>query len=380
MKKFLITTVAIFVLLMLFPTVLAQTIDQFNVGVVHPKDATVGQVPDELNDRIERIHKLYPFVDTHAHPSRFHRANLERIEKEELDRYRRGLMDMVVCAVSSDAAFQGGYTNRDGSQVRRLPAGEDHPLKPGEAFAFTLDRFLRIVKTAEAGDVVLAMNPSQLLEAKNQGQLALMAALEGADGLEGSLDNLRELHRRGLRLLQLVHFRHNDLGFAQTAPYKAGGLTDFGKAAVRECNRLGIVIDLAHAQHETLMDAVKESVHPTIFSHTGVKALKEGDRYVTDDEIRAIAAKGGLIGIWPSSAFASMEEMVRHIDYVKKLVGIDHVGIGSDLRGMSYVKEFGEEADFRAIARGLISAGYTDEEIGKVMGANFFRIWQTIAK
>ena len=142
---------------------------------------------------------------------------------------------------------------------------------------------------------------------------------------------------------------------------------------------MGIIIDLAHAHKQTTMDALNISEHPIIFSHTGVKALHKGDRYLSDEEIRAIAAKGGIIGIWPSSSFPTLKEMVRHIDYVKRLVGIDHVGIGSDLRGMRYTPEFGEEANFRAIAEALIAYGYTDEEVGKVMGGNFFRLWKEVA-
>ena len=293
--------------------------------------------------RIEKIHKRFVFADTHAHPSTFHRANVERIDKEELDRYRNRLMDVVVCNVSSDAAYQGGYTNRDGTRVRRLRGTDEHPLQPGEAFAFTLDRFSRILKTTEDDDVVLALSPDGVLKAKEQGNLSLLAALEGADGLESSVENLRELYRRGLRLLQLVHFRVNELGYVQTLPAE-GGLTPFGREVVRECNRLGIIVDLAHANTETIMGALEVSEHPIIFSHTGCKALHEGDRYVTDGEIRAIADKGGIIGIWPSSSFPTMDDMVRHIDHVKQLVGIDHVGIGSDLRGMSYTPEFGEGA------------------------------------
>ena len=328
--------------------------------------------------RLEKIHAQFVFVDTHAHPSQFHRANVDRVLPEELDRYRKGLIDIVVCNVSSDAAYQGGYVNRDGTSLKRLRAPNDYPLKPGDAFAFTLDRFRRILKTAEDG-VVLALSPEQVLKDKKAGRLAVMAALEGADGLEGKIENLRQLHAQGLRLLQLVHFRANELGSVQTGPYKPSGLLPFGEAAVRECNRLGIVIDLAHACTATIMDTVKISQHPVIFSHTGAKALQEGDRNVTDEEIRAIASKGGLIGIWPSSSYPTMADMVRHIDHVKKLVGIDHVSIGSDLRGMSYTKEFGEEANFRAIAQGMAAAGYSDEEIGKVMGGNFFTLWQKIS-
>jgi len=149
---------------------------------------------------------------------------------------------------------------------------------------------------------------------------------------------------------------------------------------VREANRLGIIVDLAHANTRTIMDALETSSQPIIFSHTGAKALHQADRYLTDDEIRAIAATGGLIGIWPAAAFQTIEGMIRHIDHVKMLVGVDHIAIGSDLRGMSYIPAFGEEANFRAIIDGLIDAGYSDEDIGKIMGENFFRLWQRVTK
>jgi membrane dipeptidase len=326
--------------------------------------------------RLDAVHERVVFADIHAHPSRFHRANVDRIDKEEIERYRRGLIDLVVCNISSDAAFQGGYIRRDGTDLKRLQGNDVYPLKPGEAFAFTLDRFERVLETIESGDAVLASSPEAVLAAKRNGKLALLPALEGADGLEGRLENLRELHRRGLRLVQLLHFVDNDLGSNQTAPYDDRGLTAFGREVVRESNRLGVLVDLAHANTRTIMDALETSTAPLLFSHTGAKALHTGDRYLTDNEIRAIAAKGGLIGIWPAADFKTAAGMVRHIDHVKRLVGVDHIAIGSDLRGMSYFPAFGEEANFRAIADGLVEGGYTDDEIGRIMGGNFFRVWQ----
>jgi membrane dipeptidase len=341
-----------------------------------------GTVPDETGgqsaNRVAAIHKQVVFVDMHAHPSRVHRANVSRIEPDELARYRRGLMDVVVCNISTDAAFSGDYVKRDGTEVKR---GELPRPISGEPFAFTLDRFARITKTINDGDAVLATSPEVVLAAKQQGKLALLAALEGGDGLETRIENLRDLYRRGLRLLQLVHFRANELGHIHTYPYSPGGLTPFRREAVHEANRLGIIIDLAHANTETIMDALKESSRPVLFSHTGVKALHDGDRYLSDDELLAIAAKGGVIGIWPNGeSNPTMDDMVRNIDYVKKLVGIDHVGIGSDLRGMaSYTSEFGEDANFLAIAEALLAHGYSDTEVGKVMGGNFFRVWQRVS-
>src|SRR5690606_24147751 len=210
------------------------------------------------------------------------------------------------------------------------------------------------------------------------GRLALMPALEGADGLEGSIENLRELHRRGLRLAQPMHFLDNEIGGNQTPPHDGRGLSSVGRELVQESNRLGIIVDLAHANPATIMDALEVSSQPMVFSHTGVKALHEGDRYLTDDEIRAIAASGGVIGIWPAAALGTIAEMVRHIGHVRQLVGVDHIAIASDLRGMSYIEAFGEEANFMAIVEGLIEADYTDDEIGQIMGGNFFRLWQQV--
>jgi membrane dipeptidase len=332
----------------------------------------------ERDRRVAAIHQRFVFADAHAHPSTFHRANVERIESAELARYQRGLIDLVVCNVSSDAAYQGGYTNRDGSRVDRLRGNDAYPLQPGQAMAFTLDRLERVFKTVESGEAVLATSPDAVLEAKRQGKIALLAALEGADGLEGKVDNLRELHRRGVRLLQIMHFLDNSLGSNQIPPYEDRGLTPLGRNVVREANRLGIIVDLAHANTRTIMDALETSSDPIIFSHTGAKALHQADRYLTDDEIRAIAAKGGLIGIWPAAAFETVEGMVRHIEHVKALVGVDHIAIGSDLRGMSYLPAFGEEANFRAIVDGLMDAGYSDDDIGKIMGGNFFRVWRQV--
>jgi dihydroorotase len=331
-------------------------------------------------ERIAAIHARTVFADIHAHPSRFHRADIDRIGSDEIARYQRGFIDVVVSNISSDAAYQGGYTARDGSVVKRLQGNDRYPLKPGQAFAFTLDRLTVLETTIAAGDAVLASDPETVLDAKRKGRLAILPALEGADGLEGRLENLHTLHRRGVRLIQLMHFLDNDIGSNQTPPHDARGLTPFGRDLIRAANRLGIIVDLAHANTQTMTDALALSTQPVLFSHTGAKALHQADRYLTDDEITAIAAKGGLIGIWPAEAFATPAGMVRHIDHVKKLVGIDHVAIGSDLRGMSYLPAFGEEANFRAIVEGLITAGYTDDEIGKVMGGNFFRVWQQIAR
>ena len=328
--------------------------------------------------RVLAIHERTVFADMHAHPSRFHRANVESITAEEVELYRRSTMDLVVANISSDMAYDGSYFNRDGSKVEK---GRYRPT-PGEVYALSADRLSRLMKTFELGYALHADTPDVVMEARRTKQVAIMPALEGADALEGNIENLYEMHRNGLRLIQLVHFRNNELGHVQTWPYSPGGLTDFGRKVVREANRLGLVIDMAHANARTQADILAESVHPVLFSHGGVRKFTDHDRAVTDDQIRAIAENGGVVGIWPHGRHIStVAEMVDYIEHVIEIGGIDHVGIGSDLRGVSrYVEGFDSDAKFHAIAIELLDRGYSDDDVGKVMGGNFFRVWTEVSK
>jgi membrane dipeptidase len=337
---------------------------------------TVAEIPAELAARIASIHETTVFADMHGHPSRFHRADVERIASEELELYLRGHMDIATANISTDAAYSGGYFRRDGTEAPR----DQYKPAPGEAFALTLDRFQRLEATVASGEAVWALDAETVLGARANGQVAILGALEGGDGLEGSLDNLRTLYDRGLRLLQIVHFRANEFGHIQTYPYSPGGLTDFGRQAIEEANRLGIVIDLAHANTQTIRDVLEVSEDPVIFSHGGLKAVQQQDRALTDEEVAWIATAGGVVGIWPNGAsVATVADMVDLMEHVIRVGGIDHVGIGSDLRGMSsYSSGFGEEANFRAIAAELLQRGHSDEDVGKIMGGNFFRVFEEV--
>jgi len=329
-----------------------------------------------IDSRVAEIHERAVFADMHSHPSRFHRGDIDAVATEEIGLYRRSMIDVVVANISSDMAYDGDYTNRDGTVVEK---GRYRPA-PGEVYALAADRLARLNKTVELGYAVHADSPAAVLEARKRGEVAILPALEGADALEGDIDNLYRMYGDGLRLIQLVHFRNNELGHVQTWPYSPGGLTDFGREVVREANRLGLVIDMAHANHETMMDILEQSEHPVIFSHGGVREYTDHDRAVTDDEIRAIAARGGVVGIWPHGRhIADVPEMVDYIEHVIRIGGIDHVGIGSDLRGVSrYVAGFDEDAKFHAIASELLNREYSPEAVGKVMGGNFFRVWQVV--
>lgn len=337
---------------------------------------TAPELDADVATRIAEIHEAHVFADMHAHPSRFHRANVPHIAVDEIALYKKSHIDLVVANISSDMAYGGGYVNADGSEVER---GQYKP-KPGEAYALSADRLERINATIDLGIAVHADTPAEVIAARERGEVAIMPALEGADALEGRIENLHEMHGLGLRLLQLVHFRANELGHIQTYPYSPGGLTEFGEEVVREANHLGIVIDMAHANNETIMDVLELSKHPVIFSHGGVREFTDHDRAVTDQEIRAIAEHGGVIGIWPHGRhIETVSIVVDYMEHVIEVAGIDHVGIGSDLRGVSTYSKGFEDANFRSVAAELLARGYSNEDVGKVMGGNFFRVWSEVA-
>lgn len=330
----------------------------------------------EWAERIANIHETTVFADVQAHPSRFHRGNVERVAPEELELFRRGTMDLVVAKVSTDAPYTGNYVLRDGTEV---PAGQYKPA-PGEPWAFLLDRFSRLLKTIDDGDALLARSPADVYEARERGMVAFLPGIEGSDGLEGRLDHFREIHERGLGVVQLVHTRPNELAHTRHFPYSPGGLTEFGRDVIREANRLGVIVDVCHTNTQTMREVAELSEDPMIFSHTGVQALFDREGYLTDEEIELIASTGGVIALSPMGmTLPTMEEYMSHIDYVADLVGVDHVSIGSDLRGVpSYTEGFGDDANYHAIAAALLERGYSDEDVGKIMGANFFRVWREV--
>lgn len=349
---------------------------------------------------LQRIRKATLFVDLHAHPSHIHRGNEPRITDRELENYRRGQIDVVLAKVTPDGFYGGNFYLPDGTYVGGVSGNRRTP-GPGDVLQFARTQLAKIARTADVGAAALARTPTEARTAQATGKVALVASLEGGDGLYPGVENLRHLYRDyGVRVLQIVHMVPNEIGMSQSAfTWLPGGLSEFGKQIVREANDLGIVIDLAHSSNQTILDTLAVTRHPVIFSHTGAKRLVDNPRHLTDDEIRAIAKGGGIVGVWPNAAVnPHVRDMVNHIDYIKRLVGIDHLGIGSDLRGLDsqgYAEGFGrgrppesakglpidppEEVNFLAIVEELLARGYTEEELGKVMGGNFVRIWEAVA-
>ncbi|AME26666.1 peptidase M19 [Burkholderia sp. PAMC 26561] len=203
-------------------------------------------------------------------------------------------------------------------------------------------------------------------------------AAEGGDFLEGNINALDEAFtQHQLRHLQLTHYRVNELGDIQTEPPVHGGLTDFGADVIRRCNRLGIVVDVAHGTYALVKRAASTSTKPLVLSHTALSTHPGArSRLISPDHARAIADTGGVIGVWPSSGtFSDIHAMAEGVKRMADVVGVEHVGLGSDMLGFISPPVFRSYEQLPSLASALLSAGFTQNDVTQILGANYLRVF-----
>ena len=216
----------------------------------------------------------------------------------------------------------------------------------------------------------------RLLADRRNGDVAVGALLsiEGLHDLEGDIDNLDELYAAGFRMAGLTHFFDNDIAGSMHGIAK-GGLTPLGRDAVRRMEALGMVVDVAHASHAAVADVLAMATRPVVSSHGGVQATCKINRNLTDDEVKGIARTGGVIGIgyWAGAVCSTTPQAVATaIVHVRDLVGIEHVGLGSDFDG-STTTGF-DASQVAAVTQALLDAGFSEDDVRKVMGGNVLRV------
>jgi microsomal dipeptidase-like Zn-dependent dipeptidase len=215
----------------------------------------------------------------------------------------------------------------------------------------------------------------QLIARRAKGETVVggLLAIEGAHALEGDLANLQKLKDAGYRMIGLTHFFDNDLGGSLHGVSK-GGLTPLGVQAVRAIEEAGLIVDVAHASEKVVDDVLQISTKPIVVSHTGVRGACNSPRNLSDAHMRAIAAKGGLIGIgyWDGAVCDTTPAgVVKSLRYAIDLIGVDHVALGSDYDGTTTVRFDASESV--ALIDAMLKAKFTEEEIRKVSGENTLR-------
>ena len=241
---------------------------------------------------------------------------------------------------------------------------------------------------ASKGNVIVVRSVEDIIAAKRNNRPGVIMSFEGGRPLEGKIGNLRRFYDLGLRDLQLV--------WAVPSPLKSpdGRLTAFGEEVIREMNRLGIVIDLSHMTQAAFDQSLATTRRPVVISHCAVAAVTGAGRgggtdQLSDDGIRAIARNGGAICLHCYEGYirphhggrATVEDLVDNMDYIKKLVGVDYVALGTDYlpeRGYRWIRGAETMRDMPNVAREMVRRGYTDEEIQKVLGLNLVRVYKRV--
>ncbi len=260
---------------------------------------------------------------------------------------------------------------------------------PSGPLRYTLRLMDILFKAVEESNeqVILAKKAVDIKKARDEGKLAVILSMEGAEGLEEDLAALRMLHRLGLRIVGIAWSRRNKAADGVTEEGLDEGLTSYGAELVEELNRLGIIIDVSHLAPKGVAQVLKLSKHPVIASHSNVYALCPHYRNLTDAQIKAIAEKGGVIGVnfvprflSPRPEKATIEDVLDHIEYIIRLGGIDCAGLGSDFDGFTDPPPKGlEDATcFPRIADGLLKRGYSEDQVEKILWGNFLRVFEEV--
>lgn len=366
--------------------------------------------------RVERLVKRAVVIDLHSDTT-------QRILDEGIDlakRYDDGQVDIP-------RMREGGITGMffaSNPNSRALT-----PLESIRRALLEMDAVRQEV-SRHPSELVLAETADDIERAKHQGKIAILIGIEGGHVIDSSPAVLRSLYALGARYMTLTHFTHTPWADSSGEPARAHGLTDQGRAIVREMNRLGMMVDISHVSDETFFDALEASEAPIIASHSSVRKYSEHPRNMSDEMLEAIAKNGGVVHVNYYNAYldedyrlksaeskdldakeaalreryagdpkklaievrkvsaeriarfgrVSFERLLDHFDHAIQVAGIDHVGLGSDFDGVGDLLPEGMEdvSKIPNLVHGLMERGYSDQDIEKVLGQNTLRVMREV--
>src|ERR1700742_4183804 len=319
-------------------------------------------------------------VDTHCHPGRFFLKGItdpspttsafgEPFETAAVVDLSAGNVSAGVFSAVADMSLL------EQTATQGLRAGRD--FKPGEAYAEYRRQIAEIKSLITSHMVAAGLKPADIESAHRYHKTAAVIGVEGGDFIEDRLERVQESFRDGVRVVTLVHYHINQIGDIQTEPPVHQGLTPLGKSIVREMNRAGIIMDLAHATFALTKGVIAISRKPVMISHTNLATPSlTPPRLITAEHAKMAAAAGGIIGSWPSGV--GNTTFADYIDSIKRLidtVGIDHVAIGSDMDA-NFKPVLRSYRDWGLIPAALLAHGLREDEAAKIMGGNFLRVFK----
>ena len=232
--------------------------------------------------------------------------------------------------------------------------------------------------------ISIARTADDLYENKHNGRKSIMLGIENGLALNGQLANLQHFAQRGIVYMTLCHNGDNDICDSARGSNTHNGVSSFGEQVIREMNRLGIMVDLSHAGEKSFYDALEISSTPIVCSHSSSRALCDHPRNLTDEQMRALAAKGGVAqttlyhGFLRSEGEATIMDAIEHLEHAIKVMGIDHVGLGTDFDGDGGIRGLADSSELINFTRQLLARRYSESDIQKIWGGNFLRVMSIV--
>ena len=264
--------------------------------------------------------------------------------------------------------------------VAYLPQPTDQP----KAYADNIFDKIEALVARNSSYLSIARTPNDLWMNKHLGKKSIMLGIENGHALDGNIENLYHFAQRGIVYMTLCHNGDNDICDSARGSQTHNGVSDFGRQVISEMNRLGIMVDLSHAAEKSFYDALEMSSQPIVCSHSSCRALCDHPRNLTDDQMRALAAKGGVMQVTLYNGFlvkdgeATIEDAMRHLEHAIDVMGIDHVGLGTDFDGDGGIRGLANSSELLHFTRQLMARGFSQEDIQKIWGGNFLRVMQKV--
>ena len=327
---------------------------------------------EHFNSSLITIHHNATLIDLHndvlevmmGEPS-YYLGTLHTTHHSDIPRFQKGGVDIQFFSVWFDYRQFPESLYYDQSQVK-------------------MNRFNSEINS-NPGTIAQARNLQEALDVNNSGKIAAVIGVEGGHSIENNLNNLVNLYDQGMRYMTITW--NNSTNWAVSAADSLSstvGLSDFGRSVIRMLDSLGVIIDISHTGIKTIQDILEVTTNPIVATHSGARAIKNHYRNLDNDQIKAIAKTGGVIGVvfYPpflTTGTAYIDNVVQHIDYIKNLVGIDYVAIGSDFDGIEVTPVGLEDVSkFPALTLKLLERGYSQTDVEKILGGNFMRVFEQV--
>jgi len=331
----------------------------------------IGGNKNTLWERAKKIHEEAIVIDAHAHGVITRAGSKERgVNQVDLQLMKKGQVDAVFFALPTDSS-------------------KEHPIKQITADIAFIRTFLK--KNSEKAELAFSADDvDRIVKSKKQ---AILLSVEYFFGqLEGKISSLEKYYQKGIRMITLTQGGADILTDFNIKNPDDSGISAFGKEAVEEMNRLGMIIDITHMPDRLQRDVIRTSRAPVVASHSYARSLFNVSRNIPDDIIKLMSKKGGAVMVSFDSTMLSsrkdsflkgkapIEALIKHIDHIVRIAGCDHVGIGSDFEGSGENSPVGLEtaAGFSLITYCLLKRGYSKKDIHKILGGNLLRIMQKV--